>query len=211
MAFAAARMIKDKAKRPSGNFDFNPVSHHYIFDSLPVWIYFKGLKTNVLKIKQVKEPSFFKKSYIWKKMRKQMLILMPVCMYVCTTQKLLLVWNKSGAKPYRQPWSSVVFGIFKGLCKVKYPKYYINSNKSCTFGAYLGRQDYWKVLQFCLQESILLSVFGKISWEKPKQYKIEFLYTRCQNVWQGWPVYDVKCLCSRGRKWGKGGCHSHQQ
>ena len=34
MAFAAARMIKDKAKRPSGNFDFNPVSHHYNFLTL---------------------------------------------------------------------------------------------------------------------------------------------------------------------------------
>ena len=21
--------------------------------------------------------------------------------------------------------------------------------------------------------------------------------TRCQNVWSGWPVYEIKCLCSR--------------
>ena len=24
-------------------------------------------------------------------------------------------------------------------------------------------------------------------------------YTRAQNVWSGWPVYEVKCLCSRGQ------------
>ena len=25
------------------------------------------------------------------------------------------------------------------------------------------------------------------------------MYTRVQNVWHGWPVYEVKCLCSRGQ------------
>jgi hypothetical protein len=25
-------------------------------------------------------------------------------------------------------------------------------------------------------------------------------HTDCQNVWFGWPVYEVKCLCSRGQK-----------
>ena len=25
-------------------------------------------------------------------------------------------------------------------------------------------------------------------------------YTRAQNVWSGWPVYEVKCLCSRGQE-----------
>ena len=24
-------------------------------------------------------------------------------------------------------------------------------------------------------------------------------YTRAQNVWSGWPAYEVKCLCSIGR------------
>ena len=53
----------------------------------------------------------------------------------------MLVWNKSGAKPYRQPWSSVVFGIFKGLCKVKYPKYYIKKFKfSCSFDMQANQQ-----------------------------------------------------------------------
>ena len=31
MAFAAARMIKEKAKRPSIDFQLNPVSHYFIF------------------------------------------------------------------------------------------------------------------------------------------------------------------------------------
>ena len=35
-------------------------------------------------------------------------------------------------------------------------------------------------------------------------------YTHCQNVWHGWPVYEVKCLCSRGQEWGREDCHSHQ-
>ena len=25
-------------------------------------------------------------------------------------------------------------------------------------------------------------------------------YIHCQNVWSGWPVYEVKCLCSRGQE-----------
>lgn len=35
-------------------------------------------------------------------------------------------------------------------------------------------------------------------------------YTGHQNVWYGWPVYDVKCLCSKGQKWGREGCQSHK-
>ena len=34
-------------------------------------------------------------------------------------------------------------------------------------------------------------------------------YTRVGNVCPGWPVYVVKCLCSRGREWGREGSHSH--
>ena len=26
---------------------------------------------------------------------------------------------------------------------------------------------------------------------------------------RGWPVYEVKCLCSRGQELGREGCHSH--
>ena len=26
------------------------------------------------------------------------------------------------------------------------------------------------------------------------------LYNQAQNVWSGWPVYELKCLCSRGRQ-----------
>ena len=25
-------------------------------------------------------------------------------------------------------------------------------------------------------------------------YLVQCTYTRCQNVWHGWPVYEVKCL-----------------
>ena len=32
-------------------------------------------------------------------------------------------------------------------------------------------------------------------------------YTSCQNFWS---FYEVKCLCSRGQKWRREGCHSHQ-
>ena len=35
-------------------------------------------------------------------------------------------------------------------------------------------------------------------------------YTRVQNVWSGWPVYEVKCLCSGGQEWEREGSHSHQ-
>ena len=34
------------------------------------------------------------------------------------------------------------------------------------------------------------------------------MYTCCQNVWHGWPVFEVKCLCSRGQEWGRESCHS---
>ena len=36
------------------------------------------------------------------------------------------------------------------------------------------------------------------------------IYTHCQHFWHRWPFYKVKCLCSRGRKWGREGCYSHQ-
>ena len=35
-------------------------------------------------------------------------------------------------------------------------------------------------------------------------------YTRAQNVCSGWPVYGVKCLCSRGLEQVREGCHSYQ-
>ena len=35
-------------------------------------------------------------------------------------------------------------------------------------------------------------------------------YTRVQNVWSGWPVYEVKCLCFGGQEWEREGSHSHQ-
>ena len=25
-------------------------------------------------------------------------------------------------------------------------------------------------------------------------------FTRAQNAWHGWPVYELKCLCFRGRE-----------
>ena len=33
-----------------------------------------------------------------------------------------------------------------------------------------------------------------------KSYQKIYLYTRAQNVWGGWPAYEVKCLCSRGQE-----------
>ena len=39
----------------------------------------------------------------------------------------------------------------------------------------------------------------------PRLQRFRFANTRYQNVWPGWPVYEVICLCSRGRKGG----HSH--
>ena len=35
-------------------------------------------------------------------------------------------------------------------------------------------------------------------------------YAWTKYVLSGWPVYKVKCLCSRGQERGKEGCHSHQ-
>ena len=35
-------------------------------------------------------------------------------------------------------------------------------------------------------------------------------YTGRQNGWSGWPVYEVRCLCSRRQEWRMEGCHSHQ-
>ena len=49
-------------------------------------------------------------------------------------------------------------------------------------------------------------------WKKNVS-KIENIanYTRAQRVWHGWPVYELKCLCSRGPEWGReGDFHSHQ-
>ena len=41
-------------------------------------------------------------------------------------------------------------------------------------------------------------------------YIVPSMYTRAQNVWSGWSVYDVlKCSCSRGQESGRKGCHSH--
>ena len=41
-------------------------------------------------------------------------------------------------------------------------------------------------------------------------FKSELIfYTRDRNVCPRWPVYEVKCLCSRGREWGREGGHSH--
>ena len=37
-----------------------------------------------------------------------------------------------------------------------------------------------------------------------------FSYTRVQNVWFGWPDYEVKCLCSKGQECKREGSHSHQ-
>jgi hypothetical protein len=31
--------------------------------------------------------------------------------------------------------------------------------------------------------------------------KTNNLYTQNRNICPGWPVYEVKCLCSRGREW----------
>ena len=43
---------------------------------------------------------------------------------------------------------------------------------------------------------------SKIGSLRLLQYQLWFfqipIYTQAQNVWSGWPVYEVKCLCSRG-------------
>ena len=35
--------------------------------------------------------------------------------------------------------------------------------------------------------------------------KKSLLYTQVGNVCPGWPIYDVKCLCSRGMEMREGG------
>ena len=44
---------------------------------------------------------------------------------------------------------------------------------------------------------------------------LKFANLKCQLVGvcdtlAGGPIYEVKCLCSRGKEWGREGCHSHQ-
>ena len=54
-----------------------------------------------------------------------------------------------------------------------------------------------KHLWFCQSKTLLFYTYSK---------KVLIIY----NVWGGWPVYEVKCSCSRGQEWKKEGCHSHQ-
>ena len=45
--------------------------------------------------------------------------------------------------------------------------------------------------------------------DKWANLKWVLIYTRDRNVCPGWPVYEVKCLCFRGREWGREESHSH--
>ena len=39
------------------------------------------------------------------------------------------------------------------------------------------------------------------SWFLLEKKTFFVYYTRAQNVSPGWPVYEVKCLCSRAKPW----------
>ena len=56
---------------------------------------------------------------------------------------------------------------------------------------------------------VLLTDSRNIGWNWSTHRGLS-TYTRRQNVWSRWPVYEVKYLCSRGQEWGREGCHSHQ-
>ena len=43
---------------------------------------------------------------------------------------------------------------------------------------------------------MLCSIFLVKKWAR-------ITYTRVQNVWYGWPAYEVRCLCSKGQEWGR--------
>ena len=58
------------------------------------------------------------------------------------------------------------------------------------------------VFKYFLKEYFMLLMFLRHIKKK--------LYTWAQNVCPVWPVYEVKCLCSRGQESGRESCHSHQ-
>ena len=69
--------------------------------------------------------------------------------------------------------------------------------------------DYWhfKVLDICF------SFRCKIVWLRNGSFAYPIMkryYTRVGNVCPGWPIYGVKCLCSRGPEWKRVGSHSHK-
>ena len=62
----------------------------------------------------------------------------------------------------------------------------------------------WRLFYCSSKMSRLCSLH---SLTKPSSPLIK--YTWDQNVFPGWPVYRVKCLCSWEQEWGREGCHSH--
>ena len=67
-----------------------------------------------------------------------------------------------------------------------------------------------KIRKNSIREGFCSLAVSKL-WPKSKcGFKIsDSQYTQVGNVCPGWPIYDVKCLCSRGWKWGRKGSHSH--
>ena len=56
---------------------------------------------------------------------------------------------------------------------------------------------------------LLLVAFLKLLLGLANNSNLSFIYTRDGNVCPRWPVYEVKCLYSRGWEWGREGGHSH--
>ena len=67
-----------------------------------------------------------------------------------------------------------------------------------------------KIRKNSIREGFCSLAVSKL-WPKSKcGFKIsDSQYTQVGNVCPGWPIYDVKCLCSRGWKWGREGSLSH--
>ena len=58
----------------------------------------------------------------------------------------------------------------------------------------MWQKGFWKFLNF--KHGCNFGQSNRVVLELSTPWKI---YTRTQNVWSGWLVYEVKCLCSRGQ------------
>ena len=91
-------------------------------------------------------------------------------------------------------WSQVLFTIEIEIIILRVLSCLISISMVNNKSARLNGYEYFRAdMPFTqsLPLSLILVTVGLLT---------QIMYTRRQNVWSGWPVYEVKCLCSRGQE-----------